>query len=334
MSARGRPRSPAVHLDGEIIRALKARRPVVALESAVFSHGLPADAARRLAARLDQTVCARGAIPALVAVREGRVQVGRLGDIDFLLNPGTLKIAERDLAVAVAAGRSGGTTVAATLAIASRAGLRVMATGGIGGVHLGAPDDVSADLHALSRHPIIVVCSGAKIICDVGRTLEALDTLGVPVVGYRTDTFPAFIVRSSGMPVPHRVEAAAQIAAIEQARIDVSAVTVLLVVQPLPADAALPREIVDAAVADALERARAAGVSGPALTPFLLRTIAAVTEGRSLAANLRLLEANAALAAEIAVALAVPHRRRAPGRRPPDPPARRERRSAKGSGRS
>ncbi len=323
--ARQARHSPHIHLDAEVAHSLKTRRPVVALESAAFSHGLPADAGRQLAVRLDRAVRARGAIPALVAVRQGRIEVrAGLADVGFLFEPGVSKVAERDLAMTVAEGRSGGTTVAATLAVASRAGIPVMSTGGIGGVHLDAPDDVSADLHALSRHPVVVVCAGAKIICDLRRTVEVLDTLGVPVIGYRTETFPAFIVRSSDVPVPHCADTVAQVAAIVHARSALGATTALLVVQPPPVDAALDPAIVDAAVRDALARARAARVAGPSLTPFLLSAIAGATEGRSLAANLRLLEANAGLAADIAVALAARGRRSARLRRP-DPGVRRER---------
>ncbi|MGH2373432.1 MAG: pseudouridine-5'-phosphate glycosidase [bacterium] len=322
-----------IHLWPEVTRALKRGRPVVALESAVLSHGVPADTAWGLAARLDQTVRAHGATPALVAVKNGRIEVGAsLGDITYLLDRSALKVAERDLAVAVAQGKSGGTTVAATLAVATRAGIAVMATGGIGGVHLDAPEDVSGDLYALSRHPVVVVCAGAKIICDQRRTIEALDTLGVTVVGYQTDTYPAFVVRSSGIPLTHRVEAAAQIAAIARARVVLGAPGALLVVQPPPEEVALERETVDAALAEALERARAAGVGGPALTPFLLAALADATGGRSLIANLQLLESNAGLAAEIATALAAGPRG-GTRRRRPDLTARRERRAAKGSGR-
>ncbi|HET8678611.1 MAG TPA: pseudouridine-5'-phosphate glycosidase [bacterium] len=323
------------HIDvlPEVTRALAAGRPVVALESAVLSHGVPVDAAGGLAARLDKAVRAHGATPALVAMRNGRIEVGASHtDIAHLLDRSALKVAERDLAVAVAQGRSGGTTVAATLAVAVRAGIAVMSTGGIGGVHLDAPEDVSADLYALSRHSVVVVCAGAKIICDQERTIEALDTLGVTAIGYQTDTYPAFIVRSSGIPMTHRAETAAQVAAIARARLALGAAGALLVVQPPPAEVALERETVDAALAEALQRARTAQIRGPALTPFLLTALADATGGRSLVANLRLLESNAALAAEIATALAADPRggtRR--GR--PDLSARRERRTAKGSGR-
>lgn len=322
-----------IRLFPEVTRALEAGRPVVALESAVLSHGVPVDAAHGLAARLDKAVRAHGGTPALVAVRDGRIEVGAsLADIAYLLDRSVLKISERDLAVAVAGGKSGGTTVAATLAVAAQSGIAVMATGGIGGVQLDAPEDVSADLYALSRHPVVVVCAGAKIICDQQRTIEALDTLGVTVVGYQTDTYPAFIVLSTGIPVAHRATTPAQIAAIARARTALGASGALVVVQPPPADLALERETVDAALADALGRARAGGVGGAALTPFLLAALADATGGRSLIANLRLLESNAGLAAEIATALVADARGGTRARRP-DLAPRRERRTAKGSGR-
>ncbi len=238
-------------------------------------------------------------------MREGRIQVGaNLRDLAFLHEPGVLKVAERDLGVAVARRASGGTTVAGTLAVAHQVGIRVLATGGIGGVHLGASGDESADLQALSHFPGVVVCAGAKIICDLHQTVEALDTLGVTVVGYRTDTFPAFVARSSGIPVPHKAETAVEIAAIAQAKASLGDRAALLAVQPPPAEAALDFQTIDDAVARALGQARDAGVSGAALTPFLLGAIAAATDGRSVKANMALLEANAALAAGIAVAWA------------------------------
>jgi pseudouridine-5'-phosphate glycosidase len=295
-----------VHATPEVVEALREGRPVVALESAVISHGLPPDMAVRLAPDLDAAVRRAGAVPAMVAVRRGAVVVGiDPGDMAFLLDPGVLKVAERDLAVAVARGLSGGTTVAGTLAVAHAAGIRVMATGGIGGVHqdAGVTGDVSADLAALSRRPLVVVCAGAKAFCDARRTLEALDSLGVAVVGYRTDAFPAFLARSTGLPVQFRADHAHEIAAIASVRTVMDACGALLVVQPPPADAALDEKDLEEAVASAAERARAAGVSGPALTPFLLGAMAEATAGRSLAANLAVLEANAGLAGEVAAAL-------------------------------
>ncbi len=294
-----------LHVAPEVEQAIVAGGPVVALESALLSHGLPQAHARSLAVRLDDVVRAQGAMPALVVVREGRVEVGvDPHEIDFLFHPGVLKVGERDLAAAVAGRGSGGTTVAGTLAVAERAGLRVLATGGIGGVHLGVDTsgDVSADLPALARHPVVVVCAGAKAICDAARTVEMLDTLGVTVVGYRTDTMPGFFVRSSGVPVPHRRDTPAAIAAVAQAKADIGDRSALLVVQPLPEHAALDEHTVSAAIAAAMTRARHEVVTGARLTPYLLAAVADATGGKTIAANVALLETNAHLAAAIAVA--------------------------------
>lgn len=295
-----------LHVRADVDAALQAGHPVVALESAVFSHGLPPEASRRLAVRLQSIMQEGGVTSALVALKDGRAEVGAsLGDLDFLFAPGVLKVAERDLAFAVAQGRCGGTTVSGTLAVAHAAGLRIMTTGGIGGVHLdaGATGDISADLAALSRHPLVVICAGAKAFCDARRTAEALDSLGITVVGYRTDTLPAFLARSSGVPVAHRVERAGEVAAIAQAKSRMRDRSALLVVQPPPVDAALDEGDLDEAVSAALHRARGAAVSGADVTPFLLRALADITNGRSLAANLVVLEENARLAAAVAFAM-------------------------------
>ncbi len=296
--------SPWMRIAPEVASALDAGAAVVALESAVLSHGLPEAQARRLAHRLDEIVRSAGAIPALVAVRAGRVEVG-LGpsDAEFLLAAGVVKISSRDLAAAVAKRQSGGTTVAGTMAVAHAAGIRVMATGGIGGVHIGAEAsrDISADLFALSRLPLVVVCAGPKAICDPHRTSEALDSLGVSVVGFRTDTLPAFLARSTGVVVPWRVETAREVAAIAKTMAEMRDSSALLVVQPPPVEAAMDGRELARAVTSALDRARAAGVGGAALTPYLLREIAEVTGGEALTANLAVLEANASLAAEVAV---------------------------------
>lgn len=299
--------SLALDISPEVARALAAGRPVVALESAVVSHGLPADRALGCAGQMQQAVREGGAVPAVVAVLDGRVRVGAsLDDLARLLGPGTMKVAARDLPVAVAMGACGGTTVSATVAVAERAGIAVVSTGGIGGVHLGAErtGDISADLMALAAHPVVVVCSGAKAICDTARTLEFLDTVGVTVVAYRTDRFPYFYAADSGLAAPHRVDSPQQAAAIFRAKRALGQRTALVVAQPVPVAEALSPEELNSAVAAAHRRAEAAGVRGGDLTPFLLAALGELTGGRSLQANLALLGANAALAAAIAAALA------------------------------
>ncbi|MBM3469682.1 MAG: pseudouridine-5'-phosphate glycosidase [Armatimonadetes bacterium] len=305
------PASSWIRIAPEITAALDAGGGVVALESAVLSHGLPQAQGRALARRLDGTVRIAGAVPALVAVREGRVEVGvDPSDVGFLFDAGVVKISSRDLGAAVALRQSGGTTVAGTLVAAHAAGIRVMATGGIGGVHIGAEAsrDISADLLALSRFPLVVVCAGPKAICDPHWTWEALDTLGVSVVGFRTDTLPAFLARSTGIAVSCRVETARDVAAIAKSKAEMRDPSALLVVQPPPPEVAMDGQGLSRAVTTALERARAAAVGGAALTPYLLREIAEVTEGEALAANLAVLEANASLAAAVAVEISHPGR--------------------------
>lgn len=292
-----------LHPSPEVRDALRAGRPVVALESAVFSHGLPRADAQHLAGRLDAAVREGGAIPACIAVRHGRVEVGiRPDDFEFLFAPGVLKIAERDLAVAIGQGRSGGTTVAGTLAVAHAAGIRVMSTGGIGGVHFGAErtGDISADLYALSRYPLAVVCAGPKAICDPRRTLEALDSLGVAVVGYQTDTLPAFMARTAGVSLSYHVDDIDEVAAIVRAHRRMGGAAAVLIAQTPPPEHALDEATLEEAVASAVERARAGNVGGADLTPFLLAALSEITGGRSVAANLAVLEANARLAAAIA----------------------------------
>ncbi|MDQ7819569.1 MAG: pseudouridine-5'-phosphate glycosidase [Armatimonadota bacterium] len=298
---------PPLDVSADVDRALAAGQPVVALESAVISHGLPGDLALHSAARMHQAVRDGGAVPAVIAVVDGRIRVGASGeDLARLLRPGVMKVAARDLPVAVAREACGGTTVSATVIVAERVGIQVVSTGGIGGVHLGAErtGDISADLGALAAHPVVVVCSGAKAICDVARTLEYLDTAGVTVVAYRTDRFPYFYAPDSGLPAPARIDSPAQAAAIWRAHRALGRRSALVVAQPVPAQDALTSEEVEQAVAAAVRKAEAAGVRGGDLTPFLLAALAELTGGRSLRANLALLRANAALAAEIATALA------------------------------
>jgi pseudouridine-5'-phosphate glycosidase len=296
----------------DVQHALRRGQPIVALESAVFSHGLPHDDARALAGRLDTVVRETGAVPACVAVRSGRVSVGvRAEELAFLFAPGAIKIADRDLAVAAAQRLSGGTTVAGTLAVAHALGLRVMATGGIGGVHLGAEHtgDVSADLMALARYPLVVVCAGPKAVCDPRRSVEVLDSLGITVVGYRTGVLPAFLARSSGIPLTHRVETADDVAAVWRAKADIAGSSALVVVQAPPSDSALDEAELSEAVALAVQRAHDGAVAGADVTPFLLAALSEITGGRSTAANLAVLAANARLAAEVAVASQAPLRR-------------------------
>lgn len=288
----------------EVRHALETGMAVVALESAVISHGLPSPVGLETAAMLEAEVRRGGAVPATVAVVDGRVVVGAPPDaLARLAGGGVMKIAERDLAVAVASGATGGTTVSATIAAAASCGITVMSTGGIGGVHLGAEQtwDISADLPALARHPVLVVCAGTKAICDVARTLEVLDTAGVPVLAYGTDVFPNFYARESGIPAPRRVDTPTAAADVFRARRALGQSGGVLVAQPIPAGDALAASEVDAAVAEAIRRAR--GVRGAALTPALLAALAEITDGRTLRANLALLRANAALAAAIAQAL-------------------------------
>jgi pseudouridylate synthase len=297
----------------EVADALAEGRPVVALETSVVAHGLPPphnlESARRCAAE----VRAAGAVPAAIAVLGGRLRVGAdEAELARLADPatGAAKAGARDLAALVAAGRDGGTTVSATAAIAARAGIRVFATGGIGGVHRVAPGqapaaagDVSADLAELVRRRVCVVSSGPKAILDVRATAEALETLGIPVAGFGTAELPAFYTDGSGIPLAHRFDAAADVARWLRVHWDgLGAEGGVLLVVPPPEP--VPREVVEAAVAAALAEAQRRGVVGPAVTPFLLEAVARATGGRARAANLALLERNARVAGEVAAALA------------------------------
>ncbi len=282
--------------------AVDEGRPVVALESSVLAQGLPIPANREAEQRMRAAIVARHALPAITAVVRGAIMVGLEGaDLErFLRREGVGKVSARDLPVAVAQGADGATTVAATLACCVASGLAVFATGGIGGVHRDAPYDESADLAELARSPVTVVCAGAKSILDLPATLERLESHGVTVVGYRTSEFPGFFTAGTGLPVPARADSVDELVALERAMRALGRPGALLVVQPPPAADALGREEVERAVAGALEAARASGLRGAAVTPFLLAAVESATDGRSLRTNLALLEANAALAAEIA----------------------------------
>jgi len=273
---------------------------VVALETSVLTHGLPEPANRRAAESMIRAIRGGGAEPAWVWTDGGSLRVGATDrDLDRLLNGDAAKVARRDLPMALATGGMGGTTVSATLWAANRAGIEVMATGGIGGVHPGS-GDVSADLLELARTAGTVVCSGPKSILDPAATLERLEELGVAVIGHRTDRLPFFVVRDSGLPLEHRVDDAAGIAAAARARRDLGVRSALLVCNPCPEEAALPLDEVASAVERCSDLARAEGVGGKALTPALLACLSEETGGRTLEANLALLEDNAALAARVA----------------------------------
>jgi pseudouridine-5'-phosphate glycosidase len=295
----------------------RAGAPLVALESTVISHGLPYPENLRTALRLEEIVRSQGAIPATIGIIGGEIIVGLdVAQIEHLATAkGVRKVSRRDLPIVVAHRLDGATTVATTAWAAHRAGVKVFATGGIGGVHRGGlrndarasgllSADISADLPELAQTPVLVVCAGAKAILDLPATLEWLETYGVPVVGYGTDRFPAFYHRDSGLPVDVRADSPEEVAALYRAQRALGLPGGILVTVPVPEDAELPRDQMEAAIAQALEEAEAGGVSGKALTPFLLARVTALTGGASLRANLALLENNARVGAQIAVALA------------------------------
>jgi len=281
-------------------------KPIVALESTVIAHGLPYPQNLETARRLEAIVRQAGAVPATIGIIAGHIRVGLTdAELERLATaPNVRKCSRRDLPIAVAQGLDGATTVATTMWIAHQAGIRVFATGGIGGVHRGYPHDVSADLPELARTSVAVVCAGAKAILDLPLTLEWLETFGVPVLGYRTNEFPAFYSPHSGLSVDARVESIAEAAAIVQTKWDMGLEGGVLLTVPVPEKAALPSEAMERAIQDALAAAEAHGIHGADLTPFLLAHISRVTGQASLQANLALLEQNARVAAELAQVLA------------------------------
>ncbi len=295
-----------IRISEVVFEALERRTGVVALESSVLAQGLPIPANRTAAELMTGAVRSAGAVPAVTAIVDGVPAIGvSHEELERLLaRDGIAKVTSRDLAATMVKGGWGATTVAATLALIARSDVRVFATGGIGGIHRAPAYDESADLLELARTPRIVVCAGAKSILDLPGTLERLETLSVPVIGYRCDEFPAFFSVSSGRSVSTRVDEVEEIVAIERAQRRLGRQEALLVVQPPPAAAALESSEVERAIAVALRDARAEGIRGAKTTPFLLAAVERATGGRSRAANLALLEANAALAGQIAVALA------------------------------
>lgn len=294
-----------IRLSNEVKTAVDAGRPLVALESTVLAHGLPFPRNLEVGRALENVVAAGGAVPATVAVLEGVPRVGLAGaELERIATAdGVLKLSTRDLPVAVASGRDGATTVASTMWLAHRAGVRVFSTGGIGGVHRGSPRDVSADLTELGRTPMVVVCAGAKAILDLPATREALESEGVLVVGWRTDELPAFYSRESGLGVDVRADSAEEVAGLWRAHAALGVPGAMLLCVPPPAEAALRAEWVEGAIGRALEEAAEQGVQGKQITPFLLGRMAQLTEGRSLEANVALLLNNARVAAEVASAM-------------------------------
>ncbi len=294
-----------VDVSPEVRQALDVGDPVVALETTVITHGLPRPLNFETALALEEEVRRAGAVPATVGVVGGKVRVGlSRHELEHLATASeVVKVSRRELGLVRARGLDGGTTVAATMVAAHAAGIRVFATGGIGGVHRGSSGDVSADLPELARTPLAVICSGAKAILDLPCTLEWLETAGVPVLGWQTDEFPAFFTTTSGLPVCARVDDAASAAAVIHAHWSCGLDSAVVIAVPCPASEAVPQRLVEAALAEALDRAERAGVRGKDVTPFLLARLAETTEGATLRANLALLRHNARVAAQIAAAL-------------------------------
>lgn len=297
----------AVALAPDVARALAEGRPVAALETAILTHGLPRPHNLEAVLGMEEAVRAEGAVPATIGILDGRARIG-LGanELERLAcRPDARKCSTRDLALALAEGAAGGTTVAATLHLARLRGIRFLATGGIGGVHPGGERslDVSADLHALARCPLTVVCSGPKAILDLPRTFEVLESLGVPVFGWRTAELPGFYVRKTGLPVPSLADEAAFVR-VWRAHRRLGEPTALVVAQPPPARLALAPETLAALLDEARAEARRAGVAGPAETPFLLARIAETSGGATVELNVALAVANAGLAGRLAAAVA------------------------------
>jgi pseudouridine-5'-phosphate glycosidase len=296
-----------VSFSAEVAAAKAAGRPVVALESTIITHGMPFPGNLEMAESVESIIRFEGAVPATIAVIKGQLHIGLdQAELHALAQTSdAMKLSRADLAFAISEGRTGATTVAATMIAAARGGIHVFATGGIGGVHRKAEEsfDISADLEELSRTPVIVVCAGAKAILDVPKTLEVLETKGVPVVTFGQDDFPAFWSRSSGLKSPLRLDGPDRIAAFQRSREAFGIAGGMLIGNPVPERHEIPSAEMEGYIAQALERAAAKGISGKAVTPFLLASIFEITEGRSLTTNIALVENNARLAAKIAIAL-------------------------------
>ena len=304
-----KPASPSLPMQySDEVAAAKARgAPIVALESTIITHGMPYPGNLNMARSVEAIIRDQGAVPATIAVIHGVLHIG-LDDakLEELANTqGAMKVSRADLAFAIAERRTGATTVAATMIAAARAGIRVFATGGIGGVHRGAElsFDISADLEELARTAVIVVCAGAKAILDIPKTLEVLETRGVPVVTYDSDVFPAFWSRDSGLKSPLMLNSPAAIANFQNMREQLGVDGGMLIANPVPAESEIPREEMEIYIARAIDNAERDDITGKAVTPYLLDNLFHLTEGRSLETNIALVENNARLAGEIAVAL-------------------------------
>lgn len=301
------PQSPLLDIRPEVAEALDAGHAVVALESTLITHGLPYPTNVETALTMESAVRESGAVPATIALLGGRITVGISTDeVEYLGQrpAGTVrKCSRRDLSIALALGEDAATTVAGTMIVADMAGIRVFSTGGIGGVHRGHPFDISADLKELGQTPVAVVCSGAKSILDLPLTLEYLETQGVPVIGYGTDTLPSFYSRSSGLPIDARVDTPQQAAAIIASALRLELGHGLLFTVPVPEADEMPVDVAEAAIAQATAEADAQGIHGKAVTPFVLARVSELTEGVSRRANAALLANNARVGGQIAMAL-------------------------------
>ena len=292
----------------EVQEALKAGKPVVALESTIISHGMPYPQNVETALKVEQTIRENGAVPATIAIIGGQLKAGCTPEeIEYLGKKGqeVIKASRRDLPELIARKADGATTVTTTMIIAAMAGIRVFATGGIGGVHRGAQQtfDISADLEELAQTPVMVVCAGAKSILDLGLTLEYLETKGVPVIGYGTEELPAFYTRHSGFKVDYRIDTPEELAAAFKAKMDCGLKGGMLVTNPIPEEFSMPKEVIDKAIDQALREMDEAGIHGKQCTPFLLAKVKDLTGGESLASNIQLVLNNARLAAKTAKAL-------------------------------
>ncbi|MBI9043931.1 MAG: pseudouridine-5'-phosphate glycosidase [Anaerolineaceae bacterium] len=290
----------------EVKTALKNDQPVVALESTLITHGLPYPENIEIAQALENEVIQQGAVPATIAFIDGKIHIGLTeAQLEALAQSGQTarKISRKDFAIAIARKETGGTTVTGTLIAANYAGIKVFATGGIGGVHREAPFDISADLNELSKTPLIVVCAGAKAILDLPATVEYLETVGVPILGYQTDEFPAFYARNSGLPVTQAVDSPQEVVDIANTQWNFGLQSSILVTAPPPAEYAVKFEEIEPIINEAVQEAKHQNIAGPKVTPFLLQKVSELSKGKSMHANLALLRNNAMIAGKISVSL-------------------------------